>query len=690
MVKKFRGQVKISDVQREFNDIINTINTIVDTYNKSKYVKEIDYTVGDKFLGNAGYTLTVGGLKQVMKAMNGTVIGAKVFEITPNKKYKISDGVLITESKIYRLPDRVVNVPSNITKVESIYYNANTDEYEFSQSKVTTMQKVEVPALDLEKDSEGNYLLSESTDWGKISCKGTLTLNSGSEGMDLFSGLSGSTSCLKTETIDVPNLGSKAYTFITGTNDGNGFHLNKFPHKSLPDGINAFNLKTLCTSEDEYNYTLSNCGMVLGYYFVKEDTEYFLPLIVANTYNYGSYDSGAMDAFVSANPNGLTLKYDRGSVITTDKCHMSPQNSSYPEDETYGGGNRLKPNDATSYEAIDPAWNWEVHYDKLGIKTMSDDPNTGRSDYFYDKVRAGDDIGSGIEIKTFNLWGRWSNVQYNAVYKTSVQGKYPEDKLVSNAFALDKSGNLIQLYGMRNSDCKPLPEIVAGVRQCKPVMTLLDANTRVDTGIGKDTKILEACNMAIYSCGDFKSKSAVDGYAMRPNYYSPKFDTGTSIIYKEVKGVDDPNSFKITDIAPSRKSIYKNDIKNVQVEDIFGKYKINSQDTTFPKSTWGYGNGYPYGEENTDTSSEAKFVSGMEANQASNNSNNYYELVFGDGNYLVSSNAQNGKHKNAYLQLINFLYVPKGVKQPYKVKDGDRAIIKGINVVENLNLGEDY
>ena len=683
MVERFRGQVKISDVQREFNDIINTINTIVDTYNKSKYVNEIDYTVGDKFLGNAGYTLTVGGLKQVMKAMNGTVIGAKVFEITPNKKYKISDGVLITESKIYRLPDRVVNVPSNITKVESIYYNANTDEYEFSQSKVTTMQKVEVPALDLEKDSEDNYLLSESTDNGKTSCSGTIDVYGE---MELFAGLNGTTSCLKTETIDVPNLGSKAYTFITGTNDGNGFHLNKFPHKSLPDGINAFNLKTLCTSEDEYKYTLNACGMILGYYFVKEDTEYFLPLIVTNSCD-GAHD---MDAFVSANPNGLTLEYYRGTVKTTDNLHSSPQNLTYPDDETYGGGYRLKPDDATSYEVIGSAWNWEVHYDGLGIMAVSDDPNTGRSDFFYDKLRAGDNIGSGIERKTFNLWGRWSNVQYNSVYKTSIQGKYPEDKLVANAFALDKAGNLIQLYGMRNGDCKPLPEIVAGVRQCKPVMTLLDANTRVDTGIRKDTKILEACNMAIYSCGDFKGKSGVNGYAMRPDYYSPKFDTGTSIIYKKVEGVDDPNSFKITDIAPSRKSIYKNDIKNVQVEDIFGKYKINSQDTTFAKSTWGYGNSYPYGEENTDTSSEAKFVSGMEANQASNNSNNYYELVFGDGNYLVSSNAQNGKHKNAYLQLINFLYVPKGVQQPYKVKKGDRAIIKGINVVEDLNLGEDY
>ena len=683
MVKKFRGQVKISDVQREFNDIINTINTIVDTYNKSKYVNEIDYTVGDKFLGNAGYTLTVGGLKQVMKAMNGTVIGAKVFEITPNKKYKISDGVLITESKVYRLPDRVVDVPSNITKVESIYYNANTDEYEFSQSKVTAMQKVEVPALDLEKDSEGNYLLSESTDNGKTSCSGTINVYGK---MELFEGLSGSTSCLKTETIDVPNLGSKAYTFITGTNDGNGFHLNKFPHKSLPDGINAFNLKTLCTSEDEYNYTLNNCGMVLGYYFVKEDTEYFLPLIVTNSSD-GAHN---MDAFVSANPNGLTLEYYRGTVKTTDECHYSPQNSSYPDDETYGGGYRLKPNDATSCEAIGSAWNWEVRYDGLGIKTVSDDANTGRSDYFYDKLRAGDNIGSGIERKSFNLWGRWSNVQYNSVYKTSIQGKYPEDKLVANAFALDKAGNLIQLYGMRNGDCKPLPEIVAGVRQCKPVMTLLDANTRVDTGVKKDTKILEACNMVIYSCSDFRSKMESTRCVMRPDYYSPKFDTGTSIIYKEVEGVDDPNSFKITDIAPSRKSIYKNDIKNVQVEDILGKYKINSQDTTFPKSTWGYGNKYPYGEENTDTSGEAKFVSGMEANQASNNSNNYYELVFGDGNYLVSSNAQNGKHKNAYLQLVNFLYVPKGVQQPYKVKDGDRAIIKGINVVEDLKLGEDY
>ena len=413
-------------------------------------------------------------------------------------------------------------------------------------------------------------------------------------------------------------------------------------------------------------------------------------MIVTNTYNAGYYDSGAMDAFVSANPNGLTLEYDNGTVKSIDECHSSPQNSSYPEDETYGGGYRLKPNDPTSYEAIGPAWNWEVHYDKLGIKTVYDDPNTRNPDIFYDKIRTGDDVGSGIEAKSFNLWGRWSNVQYNAVYKTSIQGKHPEDKLVANAFALDKSGNIIQLYGMRNGDYKPLPEVVAGVRQCKQVMTLLNANTRVDTGIRKDTKILEACNMAIYSCMGFKSTSAGDGYAMRPDYYSPKFDTETSIIYKEVKGIDDPNSFKITDIAPSRKSIYKNDIKNVQVEDIFGKYKINSQDTIFPKSTWSYGNSYPYGEENTDTSSEAKFVSGMEANQSSNNSNNYYELVFGDGNYLVSSNAQNGKHKNAYLQLINFLYVPKGVQQPYKVKAGDRAIIKGINVVENLNLGEDY
>lgn len=688
MVKKFRGQVKISDVQREFNDIINTINTIVDTYNKSKYVNEIDYTVGDKFLGNAGYTLTVGGLKQVMKAMNGTVIGAKVFEITPNKKYKISDGVLITESKIYRLPDRVVNVPSNITKVESIYYNANTDEYEFSQSKVTAMQKVEVPALDLEKDSDGNYLLSESADHNKTSCD--CLIFSYSDEMQLFSGLSGSTSCLKTETTDVPNLGNKAYTFITGTNDGNGFHLNKFPHKSLPDGINAFNLKTLCTSEDEYNSTLGNCGMVLGYYFVKEDTEYFLPLIVTNTYDAGRYDSGAMDAFVSANPNGLTLEYENGVVKTTDSFHWSPQNSSYPEDETYGGGYRLKPNDPTMYEGIDPAWNWEVAYDKLNIKTLMDNPNTGNTNWFYDKLRAGDDIGSGIEIKSFNLWGRWSNVQYNSVYKTGIQGKHPEDRLVSNAFALDKAGNVIQLYGMRNGDVKPLPDVIAGVRQNKPVMTLLDANTRVDTGIVKTTKILEACNMAIYSCGYFKSKTGTLGYAMRPDYYSPRFDTDTSVVYKEVEGVDDPNSFKITDIAPSRKSIYKNDIKNVQAEDILGKYKINSQDTTFSKSTWWYGNGYAYGEENTDTSSDAKFVSGMEANQASNNSNNYYELVFGDGNYLVSSNAQNGKHKNAYLQLVNFLYVPKGVKQPYKVKDGDRAIIKGINVIESLDLGEEY
>ena len=65
--KNFKGQVKISDVQETFNEIVNRTNEMLEFYNSSEGVQDIDYTKGSPTLAPSGYTLTVGGLKQAMK-----------------------------------------------------------------------------------------------------------------------------------------------------------------------------------------------------------------------------------------------------------------------------------------------------------------------------------------------------------------------------------------------------------------------------------------------------------------------------------------------------------------------------------------------------------------------------------------------------------------------------------------------
>ena len=72
MVKQFKGEVKISDVQTEFDTLVNRINKMVDAYNgTNQVITNIDYTKGGSNLAPSGYTLTVGGIKQALKSLDG-------------------------------------------------------------------------------------------------------------------------------------------------------------------------------------------------------------------------------------------------------------------------------------------------------------------------------------------------------------------------------------------------------------------------------------------------------------------------------------------------------------------------------------------------------------------------------------------------------------------------------------------
>lgn len=695
MVRNFKGQVKISEVQKEFDELLSRINTVIDAYNSSKYVADIDYTKGDSTLGSSGYTLTLGGLKQVMKAMNGTVIGAKVFEVNNGTQVKITSGILITTNKIYRLPDTLLDLPSG-TGIKTLYFNTDTQEYSFTRSLVKTTVYKEVPALDLTKDEDGNYIMefNEQTS-STIAC--SCTPIAGYSETSLFTGIKDASNYLKTEEFDLPYVGIGNYQFITGDFEGNGFQLNKMPHISLKGGQEAFNLKCLAKTKDEYNKTKTANGMVLGHYFVRDNTQYFLPLIAVNSFDNLTYDNYSLAAIGIANASGIPMKVKNSTELYTEDTMKRPawNNYGWYDDENYGGGIRLRPSNSLYYDLIDPAWNWDVHFNGLNANTVSDDANILSNSITFGTLRQ-EDIGLGkpSEIKSFELFGRWLNVQYQDVFKTSIQGKAPIPYLTTSNYGLDFNGTVIRIYAQRNGDGKVLPTVSGGVRQSSPIYTALHAGTRTNLEVLKETNILQACNMAIYATESFKSTNDVKNnnnnrVALRKDFYSPAFETGTTEVAYYDESTPDPAGYYITDIAPSRNSIYLNDIKDVQCENIYGSYEINSADLTFPASTWSYG-GTRAAEENTDTSESAKFISGMEANQASNNYSDYYELQFGD--VVVSSNAQAGKHENAYLQLVNFLYVPKGVNQPYRLKDSskDKSIIRGFDVIENLKLSEDY
>ena len=153
MVKQFKGEVKISDVQTEFDTLVNRINKMVDAYNgTNQVITNIDYTKGGSNLAPSGYTLTVGGIKQALKSLDGHVVGGKCFYNTANT-VKMSDGLLFTKGGIFRLPDSILTRPSN---GNSIWFDTNKEEYVWGQKRVSGRQTLtEEGATSLIKSGEG-------------------------------------------------------------------------------------------------------------------------------------------------------------------------------------------------------------------------------------------------------------------------------------------------------------------------------------------------------------------------------------------------------------------------------------------------------------------------------------------------------------------------------------------------------
>lgn len=128
MVRTFKGQVKISDVQQEFDSLLNKINTSIDRYNNAAQIEDIDYNNGSPTLGANGYSLSVGGLKSVINAYDGVTIGCQVYKVDDTTML-VTDGLHFTDGRVLRLPTRKVTGEGDI-----IYYSETLNNYSMSNT----------------------------------------------------------------------------------------------------------------------------------------------------------------------------------------------------------------------------------------------------------------------------------------------------------------------------------------------------------------------------------------------------------------------------------------------------------------------------------------------------------------------------------------------------------------------------
>lgn len=124
-IKDFRGQVKVSDVQNAFDEIVNRINSQVDVYNSFFDLQDYDLTKSSPLLGASGYTLSVGGLKSVLSSYANTVIGCRTFRID-DETLLVSDGFCITPDRVYRINTQIMggaSAPDVRPEASESFYN---------------------------------------------------------------------------------------------------------------------------------------------------------------------------------------------------------------------------------------------------------------------------------------------------------------------------------------------------------------------------------------------------------------------------------------------------------------------------------------------------------------------------------------------------------------------------------------
>lgn len=619
MVKQFKGEVKISDVQAEFDALVGRINKMVDAYNgTNQVITNIDYTKGGSNLAPSGYTLTVGGIKQALKSLDGHVVGGKCFYNTATT-VKMSDGLLFTKGGVFRLPDSILDRPSN---GNSIWYDTNKEEYVWGQKRVSGRQTLtEEGATEIVKS--GNGYRNYTNDVGRETKLFTQGADSGTTVIS-FSGAEEDTEA--------------------------DYHLKlplkRFIHKSIPlesteveFSIMRNGTLTINSETNTYIYSGSNeMYAVLGYY----QDGYFRPyLVVGNGCPY--------------------LKQNGWSIPCCGKNAIPEWHSSIDT--------KFAP--AVSHNDIDII-DSKLYYSEKNA-TLS--YKTSTNWYNVEAQLITDNINKpeGVDTGKHSIDGIKFRIFHPSPYSNSTEKANPDSlkaKLVCQMDILNSSGEVIKYWDeFRYKDGSTTVES-KGIMS-RPVFSELgwtSEKTDGELGSGREKYIAEnsplgQCNMILFST---PSTTDHNGNIFKQSEYNPTFNvtTGTYEVW-DAQGKPDPDCYHITDYATARDSDYRNDLKNLQVQDLDGTFKITVKNRLFN------GIAAAGSSQTIDTSSKAKFVCAGDVIRTEGQGVASVSLLGTE----VSYNSMAGHKKLCYWYPCNYLYLPKGVGSPYSETNGRPSLM---------------
>ena len=619
MVKQFKGEVKISDVQNEFDTLTNRINKMVDAYNgTNQVITDIDYTKGGSNLAPSGYTLTVGGIKQALKSLDGHVVGGKCFYNTANT-VKMSDGLLFTKGGVFRLPDSILTRPDN---GNSIWFDTNKTEYVWGQKRVSGRQTLtEEGATEIVKSGDGyrNY----TSDTGRQT--------------KLFA--------------NKPNSGTTTIAFSGTESDPEATYkmilpLQRFIHKSIPLESTEVEFSimrngTLVVDDNLNAYTYSGSNdmyAVLGYY----QDGYFRPYLVVG--NGGVYATSSGWGIPCSGKN--TVPNWRQYIDNKFRQTVSISDAGFFEGKTY----YLEKNAQNYYKTSNDWYN-------VTAPLITDNSNKPEG------VDTGKHSIDGIKFRMF----------HPSPYSNSVEKANPDNlnaRLVCQMDILDSSGEVIKYWDeFQYKDGSTTIES-KGIMS-RPVFAELDwVSDKSDGELGSsrekyiaENSPLGQCNMIIFSTPD---TTDYNGNIFKQSEYNPTFNvtTGTYEVW-DTQGKPDPDCYHITDYATARDSDYRSDIKNLQIQDVDGTFKITVKNRLFN------GIAAAGSSQAIDTSSKAKFVCAGDVIRTEGQGVASVSLLGTE----VSYNSFPGHKKLCYWYPCNYLYLPKGVESPYSETNGRPSLM---------------
>lgn len=171
MVKKFTGQVKAQDIRDIFDSFTTDINKMIDDYNASIDVSDIDFSKGGTSLGAYNYTLTVGGLKTLLAACSGTIIGVKVFK--NGNGFVTTEGLYVTNTGVKKIPAYSAATIAG----RFIHWNPDTNAFNVDNIRIAPSPSVLVAEIEPRRERS-----AELNDLGDIEIEGnTLKIKVGNK-----------------------------------------------------------------------------------------------------------------------------------------------------------------------------------------------------------------------------------------------------------------------------------------------------------------------------------------------------------------------------------------------------------------------------------------------------------------------------------------------------------------------------